>query len=369
MQTGKTKMKKHPGRPMSAPERNGHGRIFSVPDPDQCLDTLQLNRLEESFRRWVAATRRTDVRLARRRILLIFLLIRYTGAKLNEVLALKPLRDIDFKRFSVRFGRADTGRNRPRRTVQISAALTEEIRSLTADPALRDALRSGLDVDPGFVRRKFYERAQACGLPKHLGAPEMLRKSRAVELMRNNMPLPAVQMLLGHSTPNLTASYVSFSDSDIERVTRFFVEKEPSRNTSARNTFFGKIRTIERGDIQVRLELATTGGHRIATVITLDSLDRLGLKEGMLITSEVKAPWVMLQKGDAAPACTAENRFNGTVQRINPGAVNTEVVVRISDGTELCAVVTTESARRLALRPGDAVWALFNCFSVVLHAD
>jgi molybdate transport system regulatory protein len=66
---------------------------------------------------------------------------------------------------------------------------------------------------------KFYERAAACGFPKELGGPDAIRKSRAVELMQNNLPLPVVQRILGHSTPNLTASFVSFSDDDIRQVT------------------------------------------------------------------------------------------------------------------------------------------------------
>ena len=46
--------------------------------------------------------------MSRQRILLIFLLIRYTGARLNEVLALHPYRDIDLQRHAVVFrGGAD----------------------------------------------------------------------------------------------------------------------------------------------------------------------------------------------------------------------------------------------------------------------
>ena len=38
-------------------------------------------------------------------------------------------------------------------------------------------------------------------------------------------------------------------------------------------------------------------GHRIASIITSESLDRLGLHTGRLITAEVKAPWILLQQG------------------------------------------------------------------------
>jgi molybdate transport system regulatory protein len=167
----------------------------------------------------------------------------------------------------------------------------------------------------------------------------------------------------------LTTSYVTFSDDDLRKVEKFFLEKESRRKTSARNAFFGKISAIQPGDIQTKVELVTVGGYAITTVITKDSLLRLGLQVGMLIYAEVKAPWVVLQKGAKEPDCSAENRLPGTVQRIIKGKVTTEYVVRIADGTELCAVVTSDSNRRLGLRENDQVWAIFNGFSVVLHLD
>ena len=58
---------------------------------------------------------RSDARLSRQRILLIFLLIRYTGAKLNQVLALDPFQDLDHQRQLVVFGKAEgsPGRGTP----------------------------------------------------------------------------------------------------------------------------------------------------------------------------------------------------------------------------------------------------------------
>ena len=353
--------------PMS--ERIYHGRILPTPDNDKHLDSVQLHRLEQSFRQWAEAASRSDVRASRRRILLIFLLIRYTGAKLSEVLSLHPLRDIDFEGQIVIFGRVQGSSGRSYRKVQLSQALCDEIRTIISSAPFAKSPQDMLNVDPGFVRRKFYERAEDCGIAKQLGAPEILRKSRAVELMQNNMPLPAVQMLLGHSTPNLTSSYVSFSEEDIQQVTRFFMEKESARKTSARNSFFGKIKSIRQGDIQARVELLTTGGYRIITVITSDSLQRLGLKVGKMIAAEVKAPWVILYRADGALQCSADNVLAGTVDRVTRGAVNTEYVVRISDGTEVCAIVTSESGRSLHLGQGDEVLVAFNGYAVVLLSE
>ncbi len=354
---------------LALPERTSHGRIVAQAESRRCLDAVQLSRLEQSFREWVQQASKAAVRLSRRRILLIFLLIRYTGARLHEVLALDPWRDIDFVRHLVTFGRGASGLDQPGREVQLPATLAQEIHVILADEAFRQATGQVLQIDPGHVRRKFYERAQACGFPKELGGPDALRRSRAVELLQLHMPLPVVQRLLGHSTPNLTAALVSFSETEIRQVARFFLEKEAGRKTSARNTFFGKITTIRQGDIQTQVEMVTLGGDRISTVITNDSLVRLGLQVGKLIVAEVKAPWVILCPGEEAPACSAENCFRGTIARVLRGQITAEYVVRMADGTELCAVVTSATERNLALQEHDPVWATFNSFAVVLRLD
>src|SRR4030043_1732639 len=116
--------------------RTSHARIVSMPNEAHCLDTVQLNRLEQSFRSWANGAPRADVRLSRRRILLIFLLIRYTGAKLSEVLALNPFHDIDFKHHLVFLGRTEKKNGRPPREVQIPEVLSKEIKSLLDDRTL-----------------------------------------------------------------------------------------------------------------------------------------------------------------------------------------------------------------------------------------
>jgi molybdate transport system regulatory protein len=362
-----TQKKGPPSRPRPMATGTNHGRIISAPDGSQCLDSDHLQRLEQSFREWAEGSIRVDVRQSRRRILFIFLLIRYTGAKLNEVLALDPFADLDCERQSVLFRGADPDQELGQREVQISTILCQEIQSALTDPEFRDSLQKLFEVDPAFVRRKFYERAHECGFDKRLAGPEMIRRARAVELMQGNLPLPAVQRLLGHSTPNLTSAYVSFSEEEVREMTRFFMERESTRKTSARNAFFGKIESIRRGDIQSQVELTTLAGHTITTVITNDSLQALGLRKGGLATAEVKAPWIILHKGEEEPACSAENRRKGIIARKSKGRISTEYVVRLADGTELCSIITAAGSQRLDLQEGDVVWAFFNCFSVVLH--
>lgn len=343
--------------------------IIAEQNEELCLDTIQLKRLEESYREWVESSPRSNVYFSRKRILLIFLLIRYTGAKLNEILSIDPLQDIDFKQKRVvlkgRKGKSGTGL----RKIPVPESLFDEIRAVISAPDFLKSIHTIFSIDPGFVRRKFYERSESCGFDKKLGSPELIRKARGAELLQSNMPLPAVQSLLGHSTPNLTTSMVSFSEKEMQRLTQAFIERESNRRTSARNSFFGKLSVIEKGDVQARIQMATIDGLTVTATITNSSLVQLGLTLGRLVTAEVKAPWIILQgMENESPLCTAENLFKGTVSRVTSGNVITEYAVRISDVTELCSIVTTESCRQAGLQVGDRVWAMFNSFSVVLHA-
>jgi len=300
---------------------------------------------------------------------LIFLLIRYTGAKLNEILSLDLVADVDFGKQMVRLRKGGDSDNIPPREVHIPELVSAEVRRIRQELQSKNLPEKGFGIDPSHVRRKFYERAEAIGIARELGTPEIIRRSRAVELMQSNVPLPVVQKILGHSTPNLAASYLEFSEDEIREAARYFAEKENQRKTSARNSFFGKIDTVRIGDVQTVVEMVSLGGSRVCSVITNYSHDRLGLKPGTLATAEIKAPWVVLYKSEAEPRCSAENRFRGKVRRITRGKLMTEIVVRIPDGTELCSMITEKSKQALDIKEEDTVWVAFTAFSVVIHTD
>ncbi|MBM4327418.1 MAG: transporter [Deltaproteobacteria bacterium] len=356
-------------RPHLGPDIPNPARIYAAADQSRCLDPTQLAKLEQAFRSWAEASSRMDTHVSRKRILLIFLLIRYTGARLNEVLALDPAKHIDVSKRVVRYSDAPSIDKSSFREVQISSELMKEILATLNTSALGEQEAAWLQVDAAHVRRKFYERGTECGFAQDLVSPNAIRRARAVELMHSNVPLPVVQRILGHSTPNLTASLVAFSDEDIHQVARHFIEKESRRKTSARNTFFGKIGHIQKGDIQSRVDVVTVAGDIVSTVITNNSLKRMGLKKGSLVTAEVKAPWLIVEKSPTAPMCTAENIFHGTITQVVRGKLTTEFVVRIPDGTELCSLVTEESRRKLDIQEQDEVWVMFNNFAVILHVD
>ena len=288
---------------------------------------------------------------------------------MNEALSLDPASDFDLDNNIIRLGKRHGGKDFNSREVQIPGAISTDIRTMTIDSASKWAGGSVFRIDPAHVRRKFYERAASITIPSSLGTPETIRKSRAVELMRSNMPLPVIQKILGHSTPNLAASYVEFSDTEISHVAKYFADRENKRKTSARNSFFGKISTIGPGDIQALVEVVSVSGNVITSIITSGSLTRIGLKPGMLVTAEVKAPWIQLCKDRNAPNCSAENLFQGTVCRITKNRTTAEVVVRLPDSTELCAIITEKIRRQMDIQNEDLLWVFFDAFAVVLHVD
>lgn len=349
---------------------NGNGKRGKTGEASaRRLDTVALAALEKSFRDFAQDAARPDVALSRRRLLGVFLLLRATGARLGEVLGLDERRDIDCAAGLVRF--AD-------REAQLTPEVCAEIAALAELPGASRLAGRLLALDQGQVRRTFAERALAAGLPRELSSPTVLRRSRAAEMLGGGVPLPVVQRALGQSSPALTAAWHDWPDEDARRLVARFLARE-RRRTSARNAFFGRVARIVRGDVQALVEVEAVGGQLLRSVITVGSLDSLGLREGGMVTAEIKAPWVLMAAADAAgdggadcapppPVRGADNGFCGVVMAVREGAVTTEVVTELADGTAICAVVTTGSAKELGLAPGRTAWVFWSAFAMILGA-
>ena len=342
-------------------------QLHPVSDSEH-LDALQLARLEQAFRDWAAQPPSESIRQSRLRILLIFLIIRYTGAKLNEVLTLCPDSDVAVEDKTITFC---SHKGSSKRTVQVSESFMQEFDTIVRRLSGKSCEAGGgfFAVDPAFVRRKFYERVGECGFSKKQGGPEMVRKARALELIQENLPLPAVQQMLGLSSLDLASAHVAFSKEELHQATRWFVERESGRMTSARNSFFGKVTSVTRDKVQTLVRIATAEGHTITAIVTNGSADKMRLCKGRMVTAEIKALWLTVERIDRSGASSADNACEGTICSITLGKNTTECVVRASDHLELCAVASTPSFTALGLATGDRARVVFSCHSVILHAD
>ena len=334
-------------------------------DGARSLDTVGLAAFEAAFRAWAGQAAPGRASLSRRRMLAVFLLLRATGARLGEVLALNERRDVDCGTGAVRLGR---------RLIPLPPEICAELGELAALPGADGLAGRLLRLDQGQVRRTFAARAAEAGLPRSLASPTVLRRSRAVEMLGGGVPLSVVQKTLGQSSPSLTAAWHDYPEADAKRHVERFLAKE-RRRSSARNAFYGRITRIERGDVQALVTVEALGGQIVSAVITMGSLSALGLREGSMVTAEVKAPWVLVAPGPpgaaegATAATAADNRFQGMVSGLTRGAVTTEVVVELPDGTAICAVVTTRSADSLGLRAGAPATVWCSAFSVILNIE
>ena len=66
---------------------------------------------------------------------------------------------------------------------------------------------------------------------------------------------------------------------------------------------------------------------------------------------------------------SARNVLQGKVKQIKTGAVNSEVVVKMDNGTEIVSVITKESAENLKLAKGKKVYAVIKASSVMIMTD
>lgn len=154
---------------------------------------------------------------------------------------------------------------------------------------------------------------------------------------------------------------------DMEDFYKFL--KRMSLKVSARNIFKGTIRCIKKGAVNSEVELVIPSGDVIISVITNESVENLRLREGADSYALIKSSSVILGSDLQTTRLSASNILCGNVAKIVPGAVNTEITVRLSGENTICAVITNESAKFLAFSEGDHACALFQASNVILGVD
>jgi molybdate transport system regulatory protein len=139
--------------------------------------------------------------------------------------------------------------------------------------------------------------------------------------------------------------------------------------TSARNQFVGRIVSLKAGPISAEVTVDLGTGDSIIALITKDSADNLGLKEGLEVFTLVKASSVILVAGSDKVKLSARNQLRGKVIACKRGMINAEVTIQLVGSNTVTALITNESLDRLALKEGDATCAIFKAASVIIGVD
>ncbi len=66
---------------------------------------------------------------------------------------------------------------------------------------------------------------------------------------------------------------------------------------------------------------------------------------------------------------SARNVLKGTVREIRPGAVNTEVTIRLADGVEVVSIITKSACDSLGLAVGKPAYAVIKASNVMVAVD
>jgi molybdate transport system regulatory protein len=135
---------------------------------------------------------------------------------------------------------------------------------------------------------------------------------------------------------------------------------------SARNVLAGSVKNVTRGAVNAEVVLALEGGDTVVSVITNHSVDSLGLREDSPAYAIIKASEVIIGKGVENAKLSARNILAGEVARLEPGAVNSEVEIKLPGGTAVVASITKASVTALDLQQGDKVSAIIKASNVLV---
>ena len=135
---------------------------------------------------------------------------------------------------------------------------------------------------------------------------------------------------------------------------------------SARNMLAGTVRNVTIGAVNAEVVLTLEGGDTVVAIITNHSVDSLRLREDSPAYAIIKASEVMIGKGVESAKLSARNVLAGEVTRLEQGAVNSEVEIRLAGGTAVVASITKASVRALDLRQGDKVSAIIKASNVLV---
>lgn len=135
--------------------------------------------------------------------------------------------------------------------------------------------------------------------------------------------------------------------------------------TSARNQFRGQIINVLHGAVNTEVIIDIGSAQSLVAMVSRDSAEQLGLEPGKQTVAIVSESSILLSK-DTTLATSARNRLVGSVSRVFEGAVNSDVAIDLGHSKTINAVITNTSLEVLAIKPGDAIAAIFKAPSVIL---
>ena len=138
---------------------------------------------------------------------------------------------------------------------------------------------------------------------------------------------------------------------------------------SARNQLKGVISKVDEGAVNgvVTIDL---GDNKIKADITMESIKDLALEPGKEAYAVIKATNVMIAAGSEPITClSARNQLPGTICKVEKGAVNGHVSVKLPDGNVISGSITNAAIDDLELAEGKPALAVVKATDVIVGVD
>ena len=186
------------------------------------LTTEQVEALTRAFRAWAKAAKRPWVLARRRRYFLVYLALRWTGARIGEATALSAA-DVDVVNSELHLltlkqrPRAKSG-ERPSRLSAVHQEIIREYQAFARDYPEWEG--DAFSVDPANFRKRFKACCRAAGIPAELAHPHVLRHTHVIELLRKGVPMTVAQDRVGHARLETTRIYAQFCGSEGREILR-----------------------------------------------------------------------------------------------------------------------------------------------------
>ena len=141
--------------------------------------------------------------------------------------------------------------------------------------------------------------------------------------------------------------------------------KRLSMQISARNQIAGTVELISNGTVNAEIYIRLKSGYTIVSVITNTAVNNLNLKVGDDVVAIFKSNTVLITT-DIALNISARNKFLGTVDTINKGEINSELIIDIGNGDKIASIITTNSIESLNIQEKKEVCAIIKASNVML---
>lgn len=177
----------------------------------------EINRLTQTYIDYKDESKKRKELLKykkRWRQFIIFMILRETGARIGELLAISD-NEIDYDDNSILI-RTLKQKKEKYRTVFISDKLLAEIsRFLMVYPEMQGKL---FDISKRSVQYFFENMCSKANIIKEKSHIHILRHTRAIELIKAGVPLHHVKQILGHSSIITTSVYLNTYSSEIKTI-------------------------------------------------------------------------------------------------------------------------------------------------------